>query len=204
MWGDLGRATTDHTGVTAPLWVRILIGVAGAVVVLVAAHLLFRPSRESRLLTAADEAKVRAMLLDFGEHDSLGYFATRRDKAIVWDTDDPSTARAGVSYRAVGSISLASGNPVGDPMHWDAAIERWRDKARSNGWSLAVMGAGEDGARAYADAGLTAFELGDEAIVDMGTFSLSGPGMKGVRQSVSRLQRRGYTADVHSACRVDR
>ena len=65
--------------------------------------------------TIPDEAKVRALLRDFGDHDSLGYFATRRDKSVVWDTGDAATARAGVSYRVIGSVSLASGNPVGDP-----------------------------------------------------------------------------------------
>ena len=55
------------------------------------------------------------------------------------------------------------------------------------------MGAGQAGAAAYTEAGLTAWEIGDEAIVDMRSFSLNGPGMKAVRQSVSRLQRRGYT-----------
>jgi lysyl-tRNA synthetase class 2 len=33
---------------------------------------------------------------------------------------------------------------------------------------------------------LTAFEIGDEAILDMRAFSLNGPGMKSVRKSVSR------------------
>ncbi len=134
--------------------------------------------------------------MTFGEWDSLGYFATRRDKAVVWDTGDRDTARAGVSYRVFGSVSLASGNPVGDPLHWAAAIERWREEARSHGWSLAVMGAGEEGAEAFTEAGLIAYELGDEAILDLTEFSLSGPGMKAVRQSVSRLQRRGYTTKM--------
>ncbi len=136
------------------------------------------------------------MLRDFGEHDSLGYFATRRDKAVVWDTGDPETARAGVSYRAVGSVSLASGNPVGDPAYWPEAIARWRAEARANGWSVAVMGAGHEGALAYAEAGLSMLDLGDEAVIDLGSFSLNRPGMKAVRQPVSRLQRRGYTTRV--------
>ena len=114
----------------------------------------------------------------------------------MWNTGDPATAQAGVSYRVIGSVSLASGNPVGDPSHWESAIEQWRARARASGWSLAVMGAGELGAAAYTEAGLTAFEIGDEAILDMRTFSLNGPGMKAVRQSVSRLQRRGYTTTV--------
>ena len=104
-----------------------------------------------------------------------------------------TTARAGVSYRVIGSVSLASGNPVGDPDRWPAAIERWRDDARAHGWSLATIGAGPDGAHAFADAGLTMLEIGDEAVIDMRTFTLNGPGMKPVRQSVTRLRRRGYT-----------
>ena len=67
---------------------------------------------------------MRTLLRDFGDHDSLGYFATRRDKSVIWDTGDPSTARAGVSYRAIGSVSLASGNPVGDPERWAEADRR--------------------------------------------------------------------------------
>ena len=204
MLTDLGELAPDQA-VTAPLWVRGLIGLAGASVVLVSAQLLFRAPRETRTLDVADEARIRTLLRDFGDTDSLGYFATRRDKSIVWDSADPADARSGVSYRAIGSVSLASGNPVGDPVHWAAAIERWREHARSNGLSLAVMGAGEEGAAAFAEAGLTAYEIGDEAIVDMRTFSLNGPGMKAVRQSVSRLQRRGYTTNVvrHASLTAD-
>ena len=192
--GQLGASARDT--VTSPLWVRGVLGLLGAAVVLTSAYLLFRPPRDTRTLDAADEARLRTLLRDFGDHDSLGYFATRRDKSVVWDTGDPATAQAGVSYRVIGSVSLASGNPRGNPLHWPVAIEAWRRHARTNGLSLAVMAAGDEGAAAFGEAGLTAYEIGDEAILDMRTFSLQGPGMKAVRQSVSRLQRRGYTTRV--------
>jgi lysyl-tRNA synthetase, class II len=192
--GEVGLVRADE--VHSPLWVTILLDVMGAVTILSSTYLLFKAPPETHTLSAADEARVRTLLRSFGDWDSLGYFATRRDKSIVWDTGDPATARAGVSYRVVGSVSLVSGNPVGDPQHWEAAIEQWRAKSRAHGWSLAVMGAGEQGAEAYIEAGLTAFEIGDEAILDMRSFSLNGPGMKSVRQSVSRLQRRGYTTTM--------
>jgi lysyl-tRNA synthetase, class II len=192
--GEVGLVRADE--VQSPLWVTILLDVMGAAVILTSTYLLFRPPPETHTLSAVDEARVRTLLRTFGDWDSLGYFATRRDKSIVWNTGDPATAQAGVSYRVIGSVSLASGNPVGDPAHWESAIEQWRSRARASGWSLAVMGAGEPGAAAYLEAGLTAFEIGDEAILEMRSFSLNGPGMKSVRQSVSRLQRRGYTTTV--------
>ena len=140
-----------------------MIDLIAAATVVGATVLLFRSPPYTRTLDAADEARVRTLLREFGAEDSLGYFATRRDKSIVWDTGEPATARAGVSYRVVGSVSLASGNPVGDPQHWAEAIEQWRRQARTNGWSLAVMGAGTAGAVAYTEAGLSAWEIGDEA-----------------------------------------
>jgi lysyl-tRNA synthetase class 2 len=192
--GDLGLVADP--GVVAPMWVRLLLNVMGAAVVLGSAAVLFRSPAYTRTLGAPDEAAVRTMLRDHGDLDSLGYFATRRDKAVVWDHEDPAQAKAGVSYRVVRGVSLASGNPIGDPEHWGAAIDAWRRDARANGWSLAVMAAGSEGARAFEEAGLTVFEIGDEAILDLGAFSLNAPGLKPVRQAVSRLRRRGYDVEV--------
>ena len=68
---DIGRfGGTD--AVRSPLWVRFLVGLFGAAVVLLSAFLLFRPPKHTRFLTAADEARVRTLLRDFGDHDSLG------------------------------------------------------------------------------------------------------------------------------------
>ena len=204
MLGDIGEIA-GPSGATAPLWVAGVVNLIAAATVVLATVLLFRSPGFTHTLDAADEARVRTLLRDHGGEDSLGYFATRRDKAVVWDTGAAATASAGVSYRVVGSVCLASGSPVGDPRAWGAAIEQWRRLARTNGWSLAVMGANTAGALAYGDAGLTAWQIGDEAILDMRAFTLTGPGMKPVRQSVRRLQRKGYTTRVtrHEALDAD-
>jgi len=191
MLGEVGLVRADE--VHSPLWVTILLDVLGAAVILASTYLLFKPPPETHTLSAVDEARVRTLLRSFGEWDSLGYFATRRDKSIVWNTGDAATAQAGVSYRVIGSVSLASGNPVGDPQHWGSAIEQWRAKSRAYGWSMAVMGAGEPGGAAYTEAGLTAFEIGDEAILDMRAFSLNGRAPGVLRQPLVR-ERHGDVA----------
>ena len=189
---DIGAVQSDE-GLTVPLWVRGVVNLLGAAVILGAAYVWFRSPKDSRNLEAKDEARVRALLRGFGTVDSLGYFATRRDKSVIWDTESVDDALAGVSYRVVGSVALASGNPVGDPERWPMAIERFRAHTRANGWSMAVMAAGEEGAAAYQRAGLDTFQIGDEAILDLTDFSLEGKSMKDVRQAVSRIERRGYT-----------
>lgn len=58
------------------------------------------------------------------------------------------------------------------------------------------MGASETGAMAYARAGLRALELGDEAILHAGTFTLDGREMRQVRQAVHRVRRAGYVVRI--------
>ncbi|HEY4419050.1 MAG TPA: phosphatidylglycerol lysyltransferase domain-containing protein, partial [Pseudonocardia sp.] len=103
---------------------------------------------------------------------------------------------AAISYRVLGGVSLGGGDPVGNPDSWDSAIQAWMTEAKNNGWTPAVIGAGEAGARAFQRAGLEVLELGDEAILHAPRFTLDGREMRGVRQAVSRCEREGLSTEV--------
>src|SRR6185312_779788 len=60
----------------------------------------------------------------------------------------------------------------------------------------AVLGCSAPAAQTFARHGLSVLEIGDEALVDVGDFSLDGRAMRNVRQMVNRVRRRGYTATV--------
>ncbi len=164
---------------------------------MIAFGIFLRSVRRVRYLSQTEELQVRRLLLQYGERDSLGYFATRRDKAVVFSPDND----AAIAYRVVNGVSLASGDPLGDPAAWPAAIQRWLAEARVYGWSPAVLSASEEAAHAYVDAGLRALAMGDEAIIDVADFSLEGRTMRPVRQAVTRAQRAGYHAEVRQARR---
>ncbi|WP_035860728.1 bifunctional lysylphosphatidylglycerol synthetase/lysine--tRNA ligase LysX [Cryptosporangium arvum] len=185
-------AAGDQAGLNGHLghhWVAVLGGTLSASALLGAVAVFLRAARAAQYLGADDELAVRRLLLESGERDSLGYFATRRDKAVVFSAD----GRAAVTYRVVASVSLASADPIGHPSSWPAAIEAWLADARGHGWFPAVLSASEAGASAYVDAGLKALSLGDEAIVDVEDFTLDGRTMRPVRQAVTRIRRAGYT-----------
>ncbi|MEV7687558.1 bifunctional lysylphosphatidylglycerol synthetase/lysine--tRNA ligase LysX [Streptomyces bungoensis] len=175
-----------------PRAVTFLLGLFGALALLNAAAALFRSQRLEAALHDDEEARVRALLRKYGDRDSLGYFATRRDKAVVFS---PS-GKAAVAYRVEAGVCLASGDPVGDPEAWPHAIAAWLDTARRHAWAPAVMGASEDGARAYARAGLGALQLGDEAILHVPGFDLDGRDMRVTRQAVHRVRRTGATCRI--------
>ncbi|MEU5576103.1 bifunctional lysylphosphatidylglycerol synthetase/lysine--tRNA ligase LysX [Streptomyces huasconensis] len=168
------------------------LGLFGALALLSAAATLFRSQRMEAALHGDEEPRIRALLGAYGDQDSLGYFATRRDKAVVFS---PS-GKAAVTYRVEAGVCLASGDPVGDREAWPHAIAAWLDVARRYAWAPAVMGASEDGATAYARHGLGALQLGDEAILHVADFDLHGRDMRVTRQAVNRVRRGGATTRV--------
>ncbi|MCX5380220.1 bifunctional lysylphosphatidylglycerol synthetase/lysine--tRNA ligase LysX [Streptomyces sp. NBC_00091] len=174
-----------------------LLGLFGALALLNAAATLFRSQRLTAALHGDEEPRIRALLGAYGRGDSLGYFATRRDKAVVFAPN----GKAAVTYRVEAAVCLASGDPVGDPGAWTPAIDAWLAVARRHGWQPAVMGASEDGATAYARSGLSALQLGDEAILHVAHFDLDGRDMRVTRQAVNRVGRTGATTLIrrHSA-----
>ncbi|MBW5421795.1 DUF2156 domain-containing protein [Streptomyces sp. BG9H] len=179
-------------GITTPGWANVTINVLSALLLCAVLYAAFRSRRAVDPLTEEDEERLRALLDRHGERDSLGYFSLRREKSVVWSP----TGKAAVTYRVVSGVSLASGDPIGDPEAWPGAIEPWLAEAREHGWLPAVMGASEEAGTIYARHGLDALELGDEAIVEIAEFTLEGRAMRTVRQAYNRVRRAGYTVRV--------
>ena len=165
----------------------------GVFTLVVTGYLFLRPDRPQARLSAANSGQIRELLCKHGERDSLGYFALRHDKSVVWSP----TGKSCIGYRVVSGVMLASGDPIGDPEAWPGAIHAFLDEAARHAWVPAVMGCSELGAEIWCREGdLTALELGDEAVVDIANFSLSGRAMRNVRQMVARVERQGYVAQV--------
>src|SRR6516162_4757455 len=182
-WVSEGRGDLYH----------LLTSALGLFTLIVTAYLFLRPAQPRARLGVADAAGIRGLLARHGHRDSLGYFALRNDKSVIWS---PS-GKACVCYRVASGVMLAAGDPIGDPEAWPGAIAEFLAVAARHAWRPAVMGCSELGAEVWCREGdLTALELGDEAIVNVVDFSLSGRSMRNVRQMVNRVAKNGYVAEV--------
>ena len=95
-----------------------------------------------RRWTRATRSGCAACSTKHGRRDSLGYFALRRDKSVIWS---PS-GKAAIAYRVVHGVMLASGDPIGDPEAWPGAIEAVAAaRPARHAWMPAVMGCSELG-----------------------------------------------------------
>jgi lysyl-tRNA synthetase class 2 len=172
----------------------------GLVTALAVMLLVLRPSEPISRLSPDDALRLRELLAKHGERDSLGYFALRDDKSVIWS----ASGKAAITYRVVLGVALASGDPLGDPEAWPGAIAAFRALVDGFGWTPAVVGCSELGATVFKrEYGLNALELGDEAIVDVAEFSLEGRAMRGVRQACNGADRAGYKVEIRRACEID-
>jgi lysyl-tRNA synthetase class 2 len=181
-----------HSDRVADLVMFSLLGL-GLLTVITTAYLVLRPPEPRAHLEPGDEARMRELLDRWGRRDSLGYFALRRDKNVLWSPSGKSC----IAYRVVSGVMLASGDPLGDYEAWPGAIKRFQEEADRHAWVPAVMGCSELGGEVWTrEANLDALEIGDEAVVDVADFTLEGRAMRNVRQMVNRIERQGYTCEV--------
>jgi lysyl-tRNA synthetase, class II len=180
---------------------NLLTSSLGIFTLLVTTYLFLRPAKQATRLGERDAQQIRDLLCKHGDRDSLGYFALRDDKNVIWSP----TGKACIGYRVVSGVMLASGDPIGDPEAWPGAIQAFLDEAARHAWVPAVMGCGELGAEIWCrESDLTALELGDEAIVEVADFSLQGRSMRNVRQMVARVARQGYAAEIRRVADIPR
>ncbi|MTD58823.1 phosphatidylglycerol lysyltransferase domain-containing protein [Amycolatopsis pithecellobii] len=202
--GRLAEAALSLIGIGGPavfrvVWlddltaaVGLLFGLGG---MLLAAYFLLRSAEPAPQPSEEDQARLRGLLDQHGARDSLGYFALRDDKFVVFS----KTGKAAVTYRVIAGAAVASADPLGDSEAWPGAIEEFLEVCRRQGWVPAAMGCSELGATVWARYHLDVLEIGDEAVVDASTFTLDGRVMRGVRQAVSRTKRAGYEVTVRRA-----
>jgi lysyl-tRNA synthetase, class II len=153
-----------------------------------------RPLSQAVAQTVGERRVARALVDAYG-HDSLAFFALRRDKSYFFSP----TRESFLAYRVVAGTALISGDPVGAEDEFDALLAEFRRVARTHGWRLAVISASGTHLDRYRRLGMRAIAIGEEAVLFPETFSLEGRPIRKVRQSVSRVTKAGYALRVIAA-----
>src|SRR5207244_8778120 len=109
-----------------------------------------------------------------------------------------------VGYRIENGVLLVSGDPVGPDAALPALLRELSDYAERRALQIAALGVSERLRPLFEQLGLRSLYIGDEAIVDTGTFSLEGRAIRKVRQSVSRLEKAGFAVELREVSTVDK
>jgi lysyl-tRNA synthetase class 2 len=169
------------------------VGVAGLLVLLWCAYLVFRPLAAPRAFpTGETRHAVRELVRRHGA-DTLAYFKLRRDQHYLFSPDE----KAFLGYRVEAGVLLVSGDPVGPDDAIPGLLRALSGFAEARGLHIAAIGVGERLLPLWKQLGLRSLYLGDEAVVETQAFSLEGRPIRKVRQSVTRLEKQGFRATLH-------
>jgi lysyl-tRNA synthetase class 2 len=174
-------------------WVDEAVGMTGLLTLASCAYLVFRPLAAPRNFPSGETRRAARDLVKRHGRDTLAYFKLRNDQHYLFSPD----RRAFLGYRVENGVLLVSGDPVGPDEALPELLRELGSFAEARDLRLAAIGVGERLRPLWAQLGLRSLYLGDEAIVETATFSLEGRPIRKVRQSVTRLEKQGYSASLH-------
>ena len=119
------------------------------------------------------------------------YFKHWPDKSYFFS----SSRRSFLGYRVAGSYALVLGDPVGPDNDLEQTIREFVAFCQKRGWRVGFHQVGSRCLEIYEALGFRKLKVGDDAVVDLSTFSLTGSAMKEFRNTVNRLERLGYRVE---------
>ncbi len=172
-------------------WFIDSVRVLTVVVLAVAMRYLLHPVIHRATAATAERERVRAVLEEYAR-TSLAYFHLLEDKSYFFAGD----GRAFIGYTMVEHVAVALGEPVGAPDACQAVARDFAEYCDLNGWGFCFYQVTLAGAEMLAAAGLRALKIGEEAVVPVQQFTLSGRAAKSIRAAVNRLEREGYRVEA--------
>jgi lysylphosphatidylglycerol synthetase-like protein (DUF2156 family) len=147
--------------------------------------------RSAAPATEADRRRVRDLVAT-SEGDPLAPFALRPEKSYAFAPD----GAAAVGYQVRLGTAVASGDPVGDPDAWGAAVDEFVTEMRRRGLRVAVLGAGERSRECWTRHGLRGLAIGRDVVLRRDAFTTSGRPFRNLRQAIQRSRNAGVTVEM--------
>ena len=170
----------------AALVVYQWIGVPFWIVFVFAAIRLFRATHVSSL--AIEEARFRALLRN-GGGGTLGFMGTWAGNTH-WFTPD---GRGAIAYRVINKVALTMSDPVCPEGAERDTIEGFIGYCEAQGWSACFYSFHERYLPIFQSFGWQYMSVGEETVLDLPGFELTGKAWQKVRQPLNRGEREGMT-----------
>ncbi|MGB9905164.1 MAG: phosphatidylglycerol lysyltransferase domain-containing protein [Desulfotomaculales bacterium] len=153
--------------------------------------MILRPVVYRRRVLPAERRRAAAILEQYGK-SSLAFLTLLPDKFYFFSRSGQSFA----AYTLVGNVAVVLGDPVGPDGDIPRLVAQFKTLCEKNDWHPVFYQVLPDYLPVYRDLGFKFLKIGEEAVVDVRDFSLSGSARKSLRWSVNRMLRKGYTTKM--------
>jgi len=153
--------------------------------------MLLRPVLLREPASAQQQIRAREIVEHWG-CSSLARFALFPDKSYFF-----SPGGTLIAFVPKGRVALALGDPIGPESDFPEALEAFKEYCTQNDWLSAFYQVQPDYLEAYKSSGLESLMIGQEAVVDLSTFTLAGKASKDFRTALNKMERLGHCAETH-------
>lgn len=168
------------------------IYVIAASTITFAVVMLLQPVFLRQTATISEQRKAKEIVQQYGR-SSLAPLTLLSDKSYYFS---PS-GRSVIAYVPKGRGAIALGDPIGPIEDRTEVISSFQEFCQRNDWYPAFYQTLPDDIDLYRSLGFKVLKIGEEAIVDLPTFTLQGKAGKNFRPSINRLTKLGYQVSFH-------
>ncbi|WP_009631155.1 phosphatidylglycerol lysyltransferase domain-containing protein [Synechocystis sp. PCC 7509] len=169
------------------------IYLVGAITLSYAVVMLLRPVLARQGADNAQWRRAKGIATKYGK-TSLTRLALLEDKSYYFSP----TGESAIAYVAKGRSAIALGDPIGANTDVKEAIIGFQHFCDRNDWYPAFYQTLPDNLDLYKSLGFRVLQIGEEAIVNLATFSLTGKANQNLRTAINRLTKTGHKIEFYT------
>ncbi|OUL26698.1 phosphatidylglycerol lysyltransferase domain-containing protein [Nostoc sp. 106C] len=154
--------------------------------------MLLQPVFLRNSATPNERKKAKEIVEKYGK-SSLAAYTLLNDKSYYFSPSGRST----IAYVPKGRGAIALGDPIGPIEDRKEAIVAFGQFCQRNDWYPAFYQTLPDDLDIYISLGFRVLKIGEEAIVDLKTFTLQGKAGKNFRPAINKLAKLGYEVQFY-------
>jgi len=169
------------------------IYISGSLLILFVIFSLLRPYFSKPYNSKEDFEVATALLKQYG-HSALDYFKTYPDKLLFFNED----RTAFISFKITRHFAIVLEDPVAENDELSMEIVKGFEVfCQENGFISAYYRVPESSLDFYKSLGKKWIPIGEEAVLNLNTFTMDGGKMKTTRSAVNRLSAEGFELKVY-------
>ncbi|MEH2161441.1 MAG: phosphatidylglycerol lysyltransferase domain-containing protein [Nostoc sp.] len=168
------------------------IYIIAAVTITYAIVMLLQPVFWRNLATPNERKRAKDIVEQYGR-SSLAAFTLLNDKSYYFSP----TGNSVIAYVPKGRGAIALGDPIGPIEERKETIIAFQHFCQCNDWYPGFYQTLPDDVELYKSLGFKVLKIGEEAIVDLKSFTLQGKAGKNFRPSINRLTKLGYQIEFY-------
>ncbi len=155
---------------------------------------LIRTERDKHTENESNKEKARFLINQYG-NSAVDYFKTYQDKLIFLSEHYD----AFISYRISGGFAIALEEPVCSEEFKVDVLREFKYHCRSMGLKPAYYRVGENSLHWFSQLYRNKLIIGQEAILDVRDFTLSGSSKKSLRNGLNSIEKKGFVTAIYPA-----